>query len=57
MAVLERMVDKMINTPQKEENEPNGVFMADMSEEEYKEYTHLEVKGWKKFYNKIYDTN
>lgn len=50
MKTLEEMVDKML--AKETEEEPNGVFIADMTEQEYKDYQHLEVKGWKKIYDK-----
>lgn len=30
-----------------------AVFLSDMTEEEYQEYVHNEVDGWKKFTNKV----
>ena len=30
-----------------------AVFLSDMTEEEYQEYLHDEVNGWKKFNNKL----
>lgn len=34
-------------------DEPNGVFLPDMTEDEYEEYYKNEVKGWGKVYKKI----
>lgn len=49
MEALEKLEEK--------NNEPlgdgRGLFMEDMTQEEYDEYELLETKKWKKFYDKI----
>lgn len=40
---------------EEERNKGDGkaVFLSDMNEEEYQEYVHNEIEGWKGFTNKI----
>ena len=37
----------------KDQATPKAEFFEDGTEEEFKEYTHLETHGWKGFINKI----
>ena len=40
---------------EEERNKGDGkaVFLSDMNEEEYQEYVHNEIEGWKGFTNKV----
>lgn len=48
----------MLDILEKQEKEAQGdgraVFLSDMTEDEYAEYKHMEVDGWRKFYRKIF---
>lgn len=45
----------MLMEMEEERNKGDGgaVFLSDMNEEEYQEYLHNEINGWKKFNNKV----
>jgi hypothetical protein len=36
---------------------PDGVFLSEMTEEEYEDYDRRENKGWKGFYKKVFNLN
>ena len=48
---------EMLEKLEAKNKEPIGdgqaVFMDDMTDEEFQDYQTMEVKGWKRFYDKI----